>query len=272
MILMNTYQLPLALERIDSIKQLLTAQEAVGVFLDYDGTLTPIVNHPEDALLSGSIRDAMKLLASRCTVAVISGRGLKDVRERVGLEEIFYAGSHGFEIAGPEGWYEECSEAVAYIPVLNRLEQNLRKALNAIKGLEVERKRFSIAVHYRRAEERDLDRIQKRVQAVQKGFEQDLRLSPGKCVYDFQPKIDWHKGKALYRVLEKTFAKTEDVFVIYLGDDITDEDAFRGIKNRGLGIVVREEIRETDADYALESPDEVGRFLEFLIAALPERK
>jgi trehalose-phosphatase len=190
----------------------------------------------------------------------------------VGIEDIFYAGSHGFEIAGPGGWHEEYPEAVSYLPALNRMERDLRKSLDAMKGVEVERKRFSIAVHYRRAAERDLDEVDARVHAVHKDFERDLRLSSGKCVYDFQPGIDWHKGRALRRVLEKAFAKTDDdVFVIYLGDDITDEDAFREVKNHGLGIVVRDANRQTEADYALRSPAEVGRFLEFLIAALPVR-
>jgi alpha,alpha-trehalase len=217
------------------------------------------------------MRDAVKLLASRCPVAVISGRGLKDVRERVGIEDIYYAGSHGFEIAGPERWHEEYPEAVEYLPILNRMEQDFRKSLDAIKGVEVERKKFSIAVHYRRAAERDLDGIKKRVQKTHKDFERDLRLSKGKCVYDFQPRIDWHKGRALHRLLEKIFVKTDDVVVVYLGDDVTDEDAFREIKNHGLGIIVKEENRQTEADYALESTAEVERFLELLTAALPLR-
>jgi trehalose-phosphatase len=272
MVLMNTGELPSALERIESVKQRLAVQDTVGVFLDYDGTLTPIVNRPEDAVLSESMRDAVRRLASRCLVAVISGRGLSDVRERVGLEDIFYAGSHGFEISGPKGWYEEYPEAVDYLPVLNRMEQDLLKALDAMKGVEVERKKFSIAVHYRRAAARDLDGINKRVRTVHKDFERDLRLSSGKCVYDFQPKIEWHKGKALRRVLEKAFSKTDDVFVIYLGDDITDEDAFREIKNRGFGIVVKEENRQTEAVYSLKSTAEVGHFLEFLAGALPMQR
>ena len=128
----DTNELPSALERIDSIRRNLTDQKSIGVFLDYDGTLTPIVERPEDAVISDRMQDIVKRLAARCVVAVISGRDLKDVRDRMGLEDIYYSGSHGFEIAGPRDWYEEYPEAKAFLPVLDRTEEELHCSLDRI--------------------------------------------------------------------------------------------------------------------------------------------
>ena len=257
----STHDLPSALDRIDEIRSRAGEKGSTGVFLDYDGTLTPIVSRPEDAVLSEQMRAVVRSLTRRCVVAVISGRGLNDVRERVGIDSIFYSGSHGFEIAGPGGWYEEYRKARSYLSVLDEAEAELHGLVDSIPGAQIERKRYSIALHYRRAAERDLEKLKGYAETVQRKHDRKLRLSPGKCVYDFQPRIDWHKGKALDWLLETAFPKPEDVFLLYLGDDLTDEDAFRTIRDRGAGIVVRDENRPSEAEYALDGPDEVGLFL-----------
>jgi trehalose 6-phosphate phosphatase len=268
----ETDKLPSALDHAADIRQSAAEKDNIAIFLDYDGTLTPIVNRPEDAVLSDSMRCIVRWLAQKCMVAVISGRGLEDVRERVGIDDIFYAGSHGFEIAGPGGWHEECEDAKAFLPVLEQAEKELRNALNGISGVQIERKRYSIAVHYRRVAERECPKVQERTQIVRQKHLQSLCVSSGKCVYDFQAKIDWHKGKALDWVLASASLKPEDVFSVYIGDDITDEDAFRAIKNRGVGIIVREGKRQTEACYALNSPEEVGRFLDEFASGLSGKR
>ena len=90
------------------------------VFLDYDGTLTPIVGHPEDAWLPESMRQTLRSLASHLPVAILSGRDLDDVRGRVLVDGIVYAGSHGFDIAGAGGLRREFG--AAYLPVLDEAE------------------------------------------------------------------------------------------------------------------------------------------------------
>jgi trehalose-phosphatase len=268
----NTHDLPSALDKIPAIKKPAAAKSFIGVFLDYDGTLTPIVRRPEDAVLAESMRDILRWLSERCTVAVISGRGLEDIRERVKIDNIYYAGSHGFEIAGPGGWNEEYEKAVDFLPVLDQAEGKLRDAFDGISGIQIERKRYSIAVHYRRVAAQDHDEVNRRIQTARQEHGQKLRISSGKCVYDFQPKIDWNKGKALDWVLRTAFMQPDEVFPLYIGDDITDEDAFRAIGNRGIGIVVRDEKRPTEADYALDSTDEVGRFLKLFAQDLPAKR
>ncbi|MGD8617373.1 MAG: trehalose-phosphatase, partial [Gammaproteobacteria bacterium] len=132
---------PSALERLDEILQRAAGRRTV-IFLDYDGTLTPIVERPEQARLAPRMRRTLERLADRYTVAIISGRDLHDVRQRVGLENPFYAGSHGFDIAGPRGSGQAPPEAEAALPELDAAETELREALRAVDGVLIERKRF----------------------------------------------------------------------------------------------------------------------------------
>ena len=261
-----TISLPSALERMEEISIEVRRKEPA-VFLDYDGTLTPIVERPEDAVLSNEARDLVAGLARRCAVAVISGRDLTDVRERVGLEGIYYAGSHGFDIAGPEGIRLESQQGEAFLPALDRAEKELLDRLSDIEGAQVERKRFSIAVHYRRVREPQERIVEKAVDEVG-DLHPDLRKSGGKKVYELQPRIDWHKGKALLRLLERMNPDRPDAFPIYIGDDETDENAFKAVGERGIGIVVEERSRPTAAHYILKNPDEVLRFLKELTMVL----
>ncbi len=130
-----TSMIPSALEHVQEIAR---SGDRLAVFLDYDGTLTPIVSHPEDAWLSESMRQTLQSLAARVPVAILSGRDLDDVRGRVLVDGIVYAGSHGFDIAGAGGLHRELG--AAYLPVLDTAETELREALDEISGAQLERK------------------------------------------------------------------------------------------------------------------------------------
>ncbi|MBD3236346.1 MAG: trehalose-phosphatase [Candidatus Eisenbacteria bacterium] len=238
--------------------------------LDYDGTLTPIVSRPEDAHLDTATREVLGRLAARLPVVVISGRDLADVRERVALDGIHYAGSHGFEIVGPDGGRFEQPEALEILPRLDAVERRLREACADLEGVQVERKRFSVAVHVRRADEGTTERAAGLVRDV--GDEESrLRLSHGHEVYDLQPDLEWDKGHALRRILDELGEGAPSPLpAFYIGDDTTDEDAFRTLGDRGVSIVVMQETRETAADYALRDPYEVRRFLRLLLASWPK--
>jgi trehalose-phosphatase len=254
--------LPSALQAMEEIKKEMGPKEAA-VFLDYDGTLTPIVDSPDQAVLSDQMRDRVIKLAEVCTVAVISGRDLKDVQSMVGIDNIFYAGSHGFDIAGPKGKEAELQQGKEFLPALDEAEEKLKENLDRIQGALLERKKFSIAVHFRKVKEEEADRVEEVVDEVL-GQLPRLRKSYGKKVYELQPKIDWHKGKALLWVLDELNLNRPDVLPFYIGDDTTDEDAFKVIKDRGIGIVVMEKPRPTQARYSLKNPEEVGEFLKAL--------
>lgn len=258
--------LPSALDRMGEIIRRMEGRR-VALFLDYDGTLTPIVDRPDQALLSHDMRQTVRELAEECTVAVISGRDLRDVQGLVGIDTIYYAGSHGFDIAGPEGKRMEYQRGMDFLPVLDLAERELRGRLDEIAGALVERKKFSIAAHYRNVEPGNVGAVEEAVDQVLADFRQ-LRKSSGKKVYELQPKIDWHKGKALLWLLQALRMEERDVLPLYIGDDTTDEDAFEVLGDRGIGIVVSKGPRPTMARYFLEDPDAVQSFFKAITSAL----
>jgi len=231
------------------------------VFLDYDGTLTPIVPDPAKAFLGADMRTALAALAACCTVAVVSGRDLKMLRGFVELDSLYYAGSHGFEISGPAGWRDSMEKGLEFLPALAAAEASLRDRLAWIAGHEVERKRFSIAVHYRHVAKADLPSLTDIVDTVL-AEQPGLRKGLGKKVFELRPDIAWDKGEAVLWLLDRLGLDHTSVLPIYVGDDITDEDAFRVLAGRGLAVAVRDgDERMTAADYALAGTEDVRRFL-----------
>jgi alpha,alpha-trehalase len=266
----TTGALPSALDRLEEIENHLCGRRPA-VFLDYDGTLTPIVERPEDARITREMRQAVRELAARCPVAIVSGRDLPDVRRLAGIEEVFYAGSHGFDIAGPAGKAMEFQQGTEYLPALDGAEKALHQRLDAIDGCQIERKKFAIAVHFRRVAEARAEEVEEAVDQVLAGCE-GLRKTGGKMIFELRPDIDWDKGKALRWLLRELDFEGDRVLPFYLGDDLTDEDALRELRGRGIGILVRDEDRPTYAHYALEDPREVEIFLRRLTGLLAKRE
>jgi len=243
---------------LDRVREIAIPGRQIAVFLDYDGTLTPIVSRPEKAILSDSTRQAVRELADHVPVAILSGRDLEDIRRCVGIEGVDYADSHGFDIAGPRGLRKQV--ATEFLPVLDIAEKELREKLDGIAGALVERKRFSIATHYRHVGENDVAEVQRVVNEVT-ARHREVRKIDNKKVYELQPGIGWHKGKALLWMLESMRAQQPELFPIYIGDDATDEDAFRALQQGGAGILVNDQPRPTAARYLLKGLAEVERFL-----------
>jgi len=256
-------ELASAIESFAAIKKS-AATKSIVVFLDYDGTLTPIVDTPDKAILSPQTRDVLIELSKKCVVGIISGRDMKNVKTLVGIDSLIYAGSHGFEITGPREFKESSSKGIAFLPALDQAQKVLEEAISQIKGVLVERKKFAIAVHYRLADPADVPEIEHAVDKVN-SLHQDLRKAYGKKVFELQPNIDWHKGKALLYLLEALGLDKENVLSLYIGDDVTDEDAFRALENKGIGIVVWDTPFPTAAKYSLKNTDEVRTFLSLLI-------
>ncbi|QKT03504.1 trehalose-phosphatase [Ectothiorhodospiraceae bacterium 2226] len=234
----------------------------LALFLDYDGTLTPIVARPELATLAPEMRALLARLAGHvsCTVAIVSGRDLADVRAMVDLDALVYAGSHGFDIAGPDGLREEHPEAQHRLSALDAAEAALRAALADVADVLVERKRYAIAVHYRAAQTSDVPLIERRVRALQNEFG-GLRLMAGKKIFELQPDVGWDKGRAVLWL--RAALDLEAALTLYLGDDVTDEDAFRALDeaDAGFGIRVGEAPDGTRAHYSLRDTDAVQAFL-----------
>ena len=249
----------------DLARQLEAKQPAL--FLDYDGTLTPIVARPELALLDESVRRTLATLAQRCPVAIVSGRDRAEVQRLVGIHGLIYAGSHGFDISGP-GLQTE--HGAAYLPDLEHAETELRRSLNPIRGALLERKKYSLAVHVRGLPPDAAAAVEAAVDATLSRHTR-LRKGTGKMVFELLPRLDWHKGHAVLYILEVLRFPAADVLPIYIGDDRTDEDAFAALAGLGVGILVAESPRPTAAYYTLRNPHEVHRFLERLSDAVGTR-
>lgn len=231
------------------------------VFLDFDGTLSDIVNDPDSATLVEGCAAALSRLVRMCPVVVISGRDLADIRARVGLPEIWYSGSHGFELIGPDGEYYENEAALAAVPDLGRAIAGLRQTLATYPGVLLEHKRFAIAVHYRNAADDSVDDIGRMVADIGKAT--GLLMTTGRKVFELRPNVAWGKGQALRWVLAH-IVDSIDRTPLYIGDDLTDEDAFDAIAESGIGIVVRDgdsDERHSAATLAVDSPAAVRRLL-----------
>ena len=256
-------QLPDALEALEG----LTARHPA-VFYDFDGTLSDIVNDPDAARPVAGASDALVKLAAQCPVAVLSGRDLADVSKRVGLPGIWYAGSHGFELTAPDGTHHQNEAAAAAIPVLEQAAAELRGQIGSIPGVVVEHKRFGVAVHYRNAAR---DRVGEVAAAVRAAGKRDaLRVTTGREVIELRPDIDWDKGKTLRWVIDH-LPDAGPLAPIYLGDDITDEDAFDAVRDDGVPILVRHNDdgdRATAALFALDSPAQASEFTDRLARQL----
>ncbi len=232
----------------------------VAVFLDYDGTLTPIADRPELAVLSQTVRDILDRLSRQCPVGIISGRDRRQVAALVNLPSLIYAGSHGFDIAGPEHLDLHREVGAQYSSTLDRAEDALRRHVRHIPGSLIERKLFSIAAHYRLVDPDNVPRVEDAVARVAADFPA-LRRSAGKKVFEIQPRFEWDKGKALVWMLDALHRRGTPYAPVYLGDDLTDEDVFRALGERGVGLVVESGYRFSSASYALETPDEARHFL-----------
>lgn len=258
--------LPSALTALDEIVRRAETKRLV-IFLDYDGTLTPIVARPELAVLSEAMRTTIRTLAEQCTIAIVSGRDRANVERLVKLAGLFYAGSHGFDIAGPHGWEVRHEIGAHCLPELDQAEAMLRERLVSIQGCLVERKKYSVAVHFRLVEDENVEQVSQAVTEVV-ASRANLRKRDGKRVFEVQPNVDWDKGKAVLWLLRALNLTQDAVLPLYVGDDLTDEDAFRALQDFGIGIVVGDVSRPTAAQYMVKDPDEVGHFLAHLSALL----
>jgi alpha,alpha-trehalase len=218
------------------------------------------------------MRTLVRRLADVCTVAIVSGRDRADAEHMVGLDSIVVAGSHGYDITGPGGLKHQHEAAVEALPDIDAAEGELNERLAGIDGARVERKRFAIAVHYREVEsDADVTRIESHVDEVN-AKHPSLRKMSGKKIFELQPDVEWDKGRAVLWLRETLGMSDPDVVTIYVGDDTTDEDAFRALRRRGVGIGIRvgDEADATEALYLLRDCEEVEEFLASLADLLSD--
>lgn len=258
--------LPSALDAFDSLRERLDGRRPA-IFLDYDGTLTPIVDRPEMAILSDRGRAVVDRLAKALPTAVISGRDRADVERLVGLDSLIYAGSHGFDIRVP-GRGEIGSGVGDFTELLDQVEAALATQIGGIDGALIERKAFSIAAHYRLVSDEDYPRFRQGLDRVEAAID-GIKEKSGKKVFEIQPDIDWDKGKCVLALLKALELEGDGVVPMFFGDDVTDEDAFAALQDRGVCVVAAgpEEFgagRRSAAAFRVDGPDQVLDLLERL--------
>ncbi|MDQ7798156.1 MAG: trehalose-phosphatase [Candidatus Edwardsbacteria bacterium] len=236
------------------------------LMLDFDGTLAPIRPRPEMARLpSGTLKLLDSLgRSSDITLAIISGRKLAELKKLVPVRGMYYAGCHGLEISGP-GFKFTHPRARAAIPHLKSLLKDLKGLESKLPGALIEDKGLSVALHFRNVTGEYIPSMNEQISGLQKKYPR-LLCQPGRKVYDFRPNVSWDKGRAVKLLVKKLYNKKP--FPIYIGDDTTDEDAFRAL--RGVGLTLLVENREkpqgrTAAEFRLASPAKVLTFLKSLI-------
>jgi trehalose-phosphatase len=238
------------------------------IALDFDGTIAPIVPHPDDAQLLPQARPVLEALAERSDteIALISGRSLRDLQDRVAIHDVYYAGNHGLEIHGPD-LHDTVAGAIELVPHVQRCFETLTRVVGDIPGIFIENKRLSLSVHYRMIHDPAIQRrVEEEVEKVFRDHRQGLRLTTGKRVREIRPDIDWHKGRALLYIIEEIESVRGHVQLpMFLGDDKTDEDAFAALPQRGAGVLVGPADAETAAASYVQSPDEAVQLLERLL-------
>ncbi len=234
------------------------------VVLDFDGTLAPIVDHPDLAQPAPGALEVLDTLAGQAPIAVVSGRPIADVRRRLGELTAAYAGGHGAELILADGEPAPLVDPGAVAATLDRAEEEVRALVDDAAGWLVERKQASLAVHHRLAAEDSVLELSPRVQAVLEQLAADppgFDVLAGKAVVELRP-VGADKGAALERIART--APTRPPLVV--GDDVTDEDAFEVARSRGgRAILVATEDRPTAATDRIADPDEVVRLLAALV-------
>jgi alpha,alpha-trehalase len=241
------------------------------LFLDYDGTLTPIVNHPEEAQLSAYTRKLLLQLSQKCIVAIVSGRDRSEIESLINLPGLYYAGNHGLDITGPGNSIFVHPEVSTIQPYLSRAETYISESLSSIPGILIERKQFSIAVHYRLVNPEHVEKIKTELTSIC-DIITNFKITAGKKVFEFQPDINWNKGEAVLWLIEKILPVSKlspDYMFVYMGDDITDEDAFREIAEIGIPILVGSHGALTTAKYHIENVSQTNEFLQKLVDTIP---
>ncbi|GAV59270.1 Trehalose_PPase domain-containing protein [Cephalotus follicularis] len=265
---------PSALKMFEEIVNASKGKQIV-MFLDYDGTLSPIVEDPDRAFMTNEMRATVKDVARYFPTAIVTGRCRDKVYSFVKLAGLYYAGSHGMDIKGPSTIckYHKSNQAVLFqpasefLPMIGEVYHALLEKTKSISGAKVENNKFCVSVHFRCVNEKSWATLVEHVEIVLNKYPK-LKLTQGRKVLEIRPTIKWDKGKALEFLLESLgFANSNDVFPVYIGDDRTDEDAFKVLKNRGqgFGILVSKIPKETNALYSLQEPSEVKVFLRRLV-------
>lgn len=238
------------------------------IFLDFDGTLASIASSPDKAALSKKAKELLiKLSANRrLKIAFISGRAIGDLKNKVRIKSFIYAGNHGLEIGGPRIDFRPVVPR-GYRTALERIKNELERKISSIDGAFVEDKGLSLSLHYRLVNNLRVPLLKTIFHETVILFlvKNRVKIKTGKMVLEVRPPIEWDKGKVVLWLLarQKSALKDKTVFPVYIGDDATDEDAFKALKRKGLTVFVGRP-GNSKAGYYLKNTKEVTNFLRLI--------
>lgn len=250
---------PSVWDHLSTLDEELAGIERLLFCVDFDGTLAPIVDDPTEAAMTPDVEDALRQVVNRSSVdaAIVSGRSLSDLRTRVDISPLILVGNHGLEIEwGDAEWHHP--DVDAYRATLDEVCEALEQRFVGISGVFLENKGLTATIHYRRAPSDAEEQVRTIVEAEVSNVD-DVIVSRGDQIFEIRPAIDWDKGKALGKLMDEIDADR----TVYIGDDVTDEDAFRELAGTDhIGVTVGDE--PSVAAYRLRHPAEVRRFLSHL--------
>jgi len=243
------------------------------IFLDFDGTLAPIANMPQEAFIPPEVKGLLGKLSEnpRCKLAIISGRALEDIKNLIGLKGVIYSGNHGLEIEGPKIKFETQASARLKL-VIRGIAADMKKRFSGIRGVLIEDKGLALSVHYRLIPKDDLPVFERIISEATLPYiaRNEVMVNSGKKVSEVKPPVKWDKGKAVLWLLarQQFISGIKNVLPIYIGDDLTDEDVFKALGKKGLTIFVGKP-GDSKAGYYLKDTKEVIKFLRLISDARP---
>lgn len=240
------------------------------IMLDVDGTLAPLAPRPDAAVVPAETRRAIATLAARdgVQVVLVSGRAAADARRMVSALHVWVIGNHGFEITGPDGEELVDQQVAHYRPIVAQAARRLEPQVAHVPGVFLEDKGWTLSVHYRIADPAVVPRLRAAVEDVVAQL--GLRLTLGKQVLEIRPPVRVDKGTAVLLLGRQLGGLDDAGACVFIGDDQTDEDAFRALRARSpRAITVRvlhgDESTPTAAEFSACDPIEVRAFLEWLV-------
>lgn len=244
-------------DQFEDLGRVVKRARVVCLLFDYDGTLSKIARTPSEAKISDTMRALLQEVVKidKVFLAIISGRPIEEVKQMVGVAGAYYAGNHGFEIEGPNFRFLH-PLLTKHRDELSLVVRRLRTSLSSFRGVLIENKGATISVHYRLVNQALVPKLKLSFFDVVHNVE-NIRITEGKMVLEVRPKIDWDKGKAANLILGKL---KEPDLVFYVGDDQTDEDAFRALQSFHTILILNGKLTSS-AKYYLRNQGEVETFL-----------
>lgn len=261
-------------QHLSQLQKKIIKSNQILLFLDYDGTLVCFQNRPEEVHTPEKVKKILTELThmSKITVVIISGRTLQELKMLLPLPGLHYAAVHGLVIDLANGELRYWDKAKDVRSLLENIQHQIKSNLKMQKGLVIEDKEISLAFHYRLIPEAETDNTIATIINIAKQLDKtnSLNIIHGEKVIELRPK-GWHKGNAVEYLLS-TLVSSKHVLPIYIGDDTTDEDAFKQLNDKGITIYVKNhEKKATSASYYLSSHKEVISFLEAMVNVISKQ-